>query len=172
MRIRQPDKTVAGSAKRVAARFYQFKTGHCLTGEYLEWTKNRGSAKCWWCECEKHTREHVFKNCGRWKEQQKVLWKEVWKETGRGKRRFAVRDLLADERCSRAVLDFLSTTEVGRLVPAAAEEDAQSEASEWELRERREREEERGAEAERLGAEVEEPLFLPTPAFIASGNEE
>jgi hypothetical protein len=32
------------------------------------------------------------------------------------------------------VLDFLSTTDVGRLVPAPAKEDAQSEASEWERR--------------------------------------
>jgi len=59
-----------------------------------------------------------------------VLWKELWKETGRGRSRFAIRDLLADDRCSRAVLNFLSTTEVGRLVLAPAEEDAQSEASE------------------------------------------
>ena len=101
-----------------------------------------------------------------------MLWKEVWKETERGKKWFAIRDLLADDRCSKAVLDFLSTTEVGRLVPPPAEEDVQSEASEWELRERREREEEKGAEAERLGAEVEDPLFLPTPAFMASAEEE
>jgi hypothetical protein len=33
--------------------------------------------------------------------------------TGRGKRRFKIRDLFADERCSQMVLDFLSTTEVG-----------------------------------------------------------
>jgi hypothetical protein len=46
------------------------------------------------------------------------------------------------------------------------------EASESELRERREREEERRAEAAELGAEVEEPLFLPTPAFMASAEEE
>jgi hypothetical protein len=37
---------------------------------------------------------------------------------------------------------------------------------------RREREEERRAEAEGLDAEVEEPLFLPTPAFMASAEEE
>jgi hypothetical protein len=48
----------------------------------------------------------------------------------------------------------------------------QSEASEWELRERREREEERRVGAEGLGAEVEEPLFFPTPAFMASAEEE
>jgi len=39
-RTQQPDKVVAGSNKRVASRFYQIKTGHCLTGEYLEWTKS------------------------------------------------------------------------------------------------------------------------------------
>jgi hypothetical protein len=35
------DKTVAGSSKRHASRFYQLKTGHCLTGQYLNWTKSR-----------------------------------------------------------------------------------------------------------------------------------
>jgi hypothetical protein len=40
------------------------------------------------------------------------------------------------------------------------------------LRKRREREEEKRAEAEGLGAEVEEPLFIPTPAFMASVEEE
>jgi hypothetical protein len=80
--------------------------------------------------------------CPVWKDQQKILWAEVKKEIGRWKSHWKVRDLLADERCSRAVLDFLSTTDVGRPVPAPGE-DAQSEASEWELRERRER---RGAE--------------------------
>jgi len=29
-----------------------------------------------------------------------------------------------------------------------------------------------GSRSERLGAEVEEPLFLPTPAFMASAEEE
>jgi hypothetical protein len=97
---------------------------------------------------------------------------EVRKETGRWKSRWKVRDLLADEICNRAVLDFLSTTDVGRLAPAPDEEDAQSEASEWELRERRQREDARRVEAEELGAEVEEPLFLPTPAFMESAEEE
>jgi hypothetical protein len=111
--------------------------------------------------------------CPAWKEQQKTLQAEVRKETGRWKSRWKVRELLADERCSRAVLDFLSgTMDVGRPVPAPAEEDVQSETSEWELRERREREEKRRAEAEGLGVEVEEPLFLPTPAFMASAEEE
>jgi len=61
-RTQQPDKTVAKSNKRVTARFYQIKTGHCLTGQYLEWTENRTSAQCWWCRCKEQTREQVFKN--------------------------------------------------------------------------------------------------------------
>jgi hypothetical protein len=59
-----------------------------------------------------------------WREQQKTLWVEVRKETGRWKSRWKIRDLLADKRCSRAVLDFLSTTDVGRRVPPLAEEEA------------------------------------------------
>jgi len=64
---------------------------------------------------------------------------------------------------NRAVPDFLTTTDVGRRVPAPAEEEnAESDTSEWELQERMERQEERRAEAARLGAEVEEQqLFLP-----------
>jgi len=35
--------------KRLAARFYQLKTGHALTGEYLHQVpKSRPSAQCWW----------------------------------------------------------------------------------------------------------------------------
>jgi len=110
--------------------------------------------------------------------QQKILWAEVKKETGRWKSRWKIRDLLADGRCSQAVLDFLSSTDVGRLVPPEEGMGAGSEASECGLRERREREEEREAEAEALGAEGEqggraEPqLFLPTPSFMASAEEE
>jgi len=71
----------------------------------------------------------------------------------------------------RSVLDFLTTTEVGKTVPVV-EEDAGSEASEWELRERTEREEERRAEAEVLGTGEEPPQFLPTPPFMATAGEE
>ena len=110
--------------------------------------------------------------CPEWKAQQKILWAEVWKETGRWKSRWKIRDLLADGRCSRAVLDFLSTTDVGRRAPA--EGDAESEVSKWEPRAGGEREvekEEMGAEGE-LGAGEEPPLFLPTPPFMAPAGEE
>jgi len=70
---------------------------------------------------------------------------------------------------------LVSAIDVGRLVPT--EEDAGSELSEWELQKRWEREEERSAEGEALGAErdlgsVEQlPPFLPTPSFMASADD-
>ena len=55
--------------------------------------------------------------------------------------------LLADGRCGWAVLDILSSTDVGRLVPPLEEEgSAASEVYEWELRKRRERQEEQEGE--------------------------
>ena len=98
----------------------------------------------------------------------------MWGETGRWKSRWKIQDLLADGRCSQAVLGFLSATDVGRRAPA--EEDAESEASEWELREcgsgkKRGGAEGLGAEGE-LGDGEELPLFLPTPFFTASADDE
>jgi len=170
----KPDGTVAESTKRLASRFYQLKGGHCRTGQYLHWAKNRPDPQCWWCQCPSQTRDHLFKVCREWRMQQKVLWAEVQKVTGRWRSRWKIRDLLADRRCSQAVLDFLTSTEVGKTVPAVVEEDgAGSEVSEGE---RREREEEREAEAlgaaDGLGAGEDPPLFLPTPLFMASAEDE
>jgi len=96
------------------------------------------------------------------------------RETGRGKDRFKLRALFAHERRAQAILDFIHSTDVGRgVVPmmAAAEEDAQSEVSEWKSRER----EERGGgrpEMGGLGMEWGERLqFFPKPSFMASAEE-
>ena len=93
----------------------------------------------------------------------------MWKESGRRKSRVKIWGLIADVRCSQAVLDFLSTADVGRLIPA--EEDVGSEVSEWKLQERKEREEERRVEAKEPGVGGESPLFLPTPDFMVSVGE-
>jgi len=56
-----------------------------------------------------------------------------------GQDRFKISELFTDERCSKAILDFLATTEVGRTAgPPVADEEPGSEASEWEKREREE----------------------------------
>ena len=66
------------------------------------------------------------------------------------------------------VLDFLSSTDIGRRVPAEAEDDAVSAVSELEVWEWLE-EQGVGTEEPDVGAEL--PLFLPTPDFIASAGE-
>ena len=43
-----PDGMVAGSTKRLALQFYQLKTRHCLTRQYLNWTKSIPTLQCWW----------------------------------------------------------------------------------------------------------------------------
>jgi len=45
------------------------------------------------------------------------MWAKVEKETKRGKRKWKMAELFADERCSEAILGFLRTTDVGRKVP-------------------------------------------------------
>ena len=88
------------------------------------------------------------------------------KETGRWKDRWKIRDPLADERCSRAVLEFLASTGVGRRVPAE-DEDAVSAVSELEVREWLEQQ---GAGVVKLDGE--EPLMLlPAPHLMASAGE-
>jgi hypothetical protein len=104
---------VAGSSKRLASRFYQLKTGHCPTSQYLRWD---GLQVLVVPVQDTDTGAHL-QSCPRWKAQQKILWAKVRKEAGRGKDRFKIQDHLADARCSRAVLDFLSITDVGRRAP-------------------------------------------------------
>ena len=108
------------------------------------------------------TREHLFKNCPEWKSQQRTLWATVLETTRklpgptRTRAHTNIAELLADERCSQAVLDFLATTDVSRTSgPPVAEdnEHAASEASEWEARDQAERSWEREVEAVRLGEE-------------------
>jgi len=67
--------------------YYQLKTGHALTAEYLKWTRNQISDECWFCQSGAvQTREHLFKNYRSWKMQQADLWVEVWMKTGKPKR--------------------------------------------------------------------------------------
>ena len=87
----------------------------------------------------------------------------MWAEVGRGKSQFKIWDLLADGRCSLAVIDFFSTrmwegwsrlrkTRGARCRNGSAGSEGRGEES--------------GGGAEELGAGGEEPpLFLPTPSF-------
>ena len=68
----KPGPTPARAEKRTASRFYQLKSGNALTGVYLKSTDNRSDDRC---DPENdygthQTRDHLFKHCDRWKDQQ------------------------------------------------------------------------------------------------------
>jgi len=113
----------ANTSKRLAARFYQLKAGHCLTGNTSRGRRSSPPLSTGDAFTGPETLEHPFKCCPRWKRQQEILWAEVRRETGKGKGLFKIRDHFADERCSQAILDLLATTDVGKLAPKPAEED-------------------------------------------------
>jgi len=170
----KPDGTVAGSAKRLASRFYQLKIDHCLTGEYLHWSKSHPTPRCWWCQCPKQTRDHLLKRCPRWKEEQKVLGPKVEEEIGRGREQWKAHELFAEGwQCSQAILEFLASMDIGKTVPPVANDgDRGSKVSEGEQQEQAEledkkRTEELGAENE-TGAGEGTLLFLPNPSFMVS----
>jgi len=159
--VRNAEKLNAGrlggrERQRLASRFYQLKQDTAYPGSTFIgriWTgppRNAGGVGI------RTKLGSLFKVCPGWKAQQKILWAEMRKETGRWKDRWKILDLLADERCSPAVLDFFPSADVGKRVLAKVEA-AVSEVSEAELREWVE-----GAEARELGAGGGSPPFLPT----------
>jgi len=83
--------------------------------------RHREDDKCWWCEgTAAQTREHVFRHCSRWRDQQKMLWKAVGKVTGwkAGRcRHVQISELFTMEECDQAVIDFLAATDVGKFPP-------------------------------------------------------
>jgi len=113
----RPDPGPAKTRKTTASRYYQLKTGHALIGQYLKWIDSREDiCICWWC-CKPgatQIREHLFKVYTTWKKQQKILWKPVRAQTKCGRDRFRIADLFADERYTKAILEFLESTDVGR----------------------------------------------------------
>jgi hypothetical protein len=133
------NKAVMTSKKSIAARFYQLKTGHALLGKYLRRIGKRRDMKCWWCGHEYQTRDHLFKWCKRWKREQKRLWDDgqegedgyegVTKVMKKPKISLPMSLVFAEEKCSRALLDFLYHTDVGRISGVVEEADSDHEES-------------------------------------------
>jgi len=89
----KPDPTPARAEKRTASRFYQLMLGHALMGVYLKSMDNWPDDHCWWCDPEnisgtQQTRDHLFKHCHRWKDQQATLWARVKEATKKGKQKW------------------------------------------------------------------------------------
>jgi hypothetical protein len=70
------------SKKSLATRHYQLKCGHAPTATYLKRSNQRDDDQCWWCGKAAQTREHLFRHCRKWKNEQRKLWRAVGRETG------------------------------------------------------------------------------------------
>ena len=81
----------AGSTKRLVARYYQLKTGHARTEQYLHWAKVRPIPSAGGV-CTPRKRETTCSRCVRSRQlQQKILRAEVQKETGKWMSRWKIR---------------------------------------------------------------------------------
>jgi len=119
------NSVVIEAKKTIVARFYQLKSGHALLAKYLLQIRKRSDMKCWWCGHEYQTRDHLFKWCKRWKQEQKWLWVDgqegedgyegVEKLLKKPKISLPMSLIFAEEKCSQALIDFLSCTDVGRI---------------------------------------------------------
>jgi ribonuclease HI len=112
------DPVASRARKAVASRFYQFRMGKARIGPYLAMVGQAENDKCWWCGSgASQTREHLFKYCGRWKDQRVTMWRDIGKATRTGWKRTirntSMAQLFGDERCTPAILEFLAQTEVG-----------------------------------------------------------
>jgi len=122
---REGNSAVMGARKTIAVRVYQLKSGHALIAKYLMRIGKRRDMKCWWCGHEYQTRDHLFKWCKRWKQEQKRLWidgqegedgyKGVEKVLKKPKISLPMSLVFAEEKCSQALMDFLFCTDVGRI---------------------------------------------------------
>jgi hypothetical protein len=115
------DKTAAKAPKALASRYFQLRLNKAPTAPYLMWTGRRTDDKCWWCrKAPKQTREHLLKRCARWTKEQEALWKAIGLATKVGGKEgwkrssTPVARVLADARCTEALLGFLSSTHVGK----------------------------------------------------------
>jgi len=158
------------SSKRLASRFCQPKTGHCLTGQHLGWTKNLPTTKCWWClyrrrrgtTCSKtvpagsRNRGSCGRRCGRG-----VAGGKVGSGSGafgRYEVRPAGADFLSITDVGRQALPRLRTTQRARRLSGSSGSG--------------EREGRGGRLRSWVPVDGEEPLFLPTPSLMASAEGE
>jgi hypothetical protein len=80
--------------------------------------KKKESDRCWWCESgRRQTHGHLFGECRHWQCEFAELRTEVERITGKTRRlreRLKVVDLFNDDRLTKAILEFLAATQVGR----------------------------------------------------------
>ena len=108
-------KDLAKAPKELAGRFYQMLSGHAATAEHLKRVGQTDSDTCFWCGSgERQTRHHLFVKCRRWMPEIRRLWQKARAGTGEGGAP-SIRKLFGNEKNTKAILEFLEKTKVGKM---------------------------------------------------------
>jgi hypothetical protein len=112
--------------KPLASRYYQLMSGHALIGPYMkEKLKKADSDECWWCDTgQRQTRENLFKECPKWKDEIRDLWRDVRKAVGWPRPRWKPISLFfRTEKATEAILALWKVTGVGKMPGREAPEE-------------------------------------------------
>ncbi|OJD27703.1 hypothetical protein ACJ73_00913 [Blastomyces percursus] len=119
------DPEAAQAPKRVARLYYQFKTGHAPTAEYLHRIGARGSPRCGECSDGHETVAHLLFNCRQWRRQREALFKALDEakviRPGPTEEAPEAR-LFADRKATKALLEYIGAITAQRSEQQAAEE--------------------------------------------------
>ena len=128
----EPQNSLLLNSKRSLVICYlQLKSGHALTGSYLQRFGIEDTATCWWCGERKQTVQHLFFSCRKWTQPRRKLLKALQKERGTPPTG-SEGDLqvLFSDRLIPHCLKFLSDTQVGLRGGIRAEE---NQADTWDI---------------------------------------
>lgn len=106
------DPVVASTHKRLAQRYYQFKTGHTPIGAYLHQIKARDSPTCLGCSRGTETVRHLLISCRQWRHQRGKFYAglaEAGVETPRDSEQCPEARLFQDPKATKALLAFIGT---------------------------------------------------------------
>lgn len=110
------NSTLGKSPKKIAARYYQLKTGHGAFGAYLARIGALDTPRCWWCNAREQTVVHLYTECRRWRKERRKLIRELRKHSiswqNRAEKRWLA-ELLANEQAVDPLMRFLKSTEIG-----------------------------------------------------------
>ena len=109
-RIQKPDQVAMKAPKNIALRYFRFAANTGLTAKYLKLIGKRNDDKCWWCpEALPQNREHLFKECRKWRRQQEKLWKRLGQSRSHKKAR-----PIDDIRRTSSYLEYLGLSRVDK----------------------------------------------------------
>lgn len=121
----KPDKYIEDAKKSVAARYFQLKSGHAVTGVHLLRIGKAHDAHCWWCGAIEQSVRHLLLKCRRWRRQRDAMLRRLNSTKVSISERSDRADLqtLFRAEAMAEVLQFLEDTEVGKKIPGEGAQD-------------------------------------------------